>query len=169
MNIIVAVDDKGAIGYKNQLIYNIKEDKQYFKSKTIEKIVVMGRKTFESLPFGKALENRINIVFSTQENFSAPDCIVVHSIDEFRKICNENNFSSDDIFIIGGSAIYKLFLPFCDTLYMTEIFPDTKQKCDTFFADIPCKKLKSCSELKEFDGGKYRFAVYDINPVINYT
>ena len=104
MNIIAALDSNNAIGYKNCLLYNIKEDKEYFKNLTTGKIIVMGRKTFESI--GKALPNRENIVLTRNKNYFAENCVVLHSLNDVIEYCKDKN----EVFVIGGAEIYKMFL-----------------------------------------------------------
>lgn len=162
MNIIAAPDNLGAIGFENHLLYDIKKDKELFRKLTTGKIVVMGRKTLESLPGGKPLADRTNIVFSGSHDFYAKGCIAVNSIDDFNTLCSEKKWKSEDIFIIGGSCIYSLFIPLCDTMYITEIYPDTPKKSDRFFPYIKEKTLVEMSEMYSFENGKYRFLKYKI-------
>ena len=159
MNIIAATDSNNAIGYKNNLLYKIKEDKEYFKKITTGKIIVMGRKTFESLPNKKPLPNRTNIIFTRNKNFSAENCILVNSKEDFFKLCKKNNFKSEDIFIIGGSEIYKLFLDDCEKFYITEIISENKN-ADAYFPVKFQKKPVFSTEWKDFENGKFRFTIY---------
>lgn len=148
-----------AIGYKNQLLWNIPPDLEHFKKITAGHTVMMGDKTFESL--GRPLPNRVNIVISLDKNYQASGCIVVHSIEEAlergkieeKKSGNEN----EEIFIIGGGTIYKLMLPYSDKLYLTMVENEPK-KVDTYFPDYSeFKNLVSESETREHNGLKYKF------------
>lgn len=161
MNIIAAIDNRNAIGYKNNLIYNIKADKEYFKNLTTNKIVVMGRKTFESLPDKKPLPNRINIILTRNNNYKAENCIIVHSKKDLLLFLKKSNIDTDSVFIIGGSEIYKLFIMDCSTFYITEITTDKKEKADTFFPTDFRQKPISVSEWKDFENGRYRFVIYE--------
>ncbi len=130
MNLIVAIDRKGAIGRRGELLYHISADLRRFKALTTGHTVVMGRKTFESLPKG-ALPNRRNIVVSRQTGFSAPGIEVAHSIESALGMAD-----SSDIYIIGGAEIYRQALPMADRLLLTVIDAETPD-ADTFFPAMP--------------------------------
>lgn len=128
ISIIAAVARNRAIGNDNKLIYRLPDDMKRFKALTTGNTVLMGRKTFESLPKG-ALPNRRNIVLSrTQRDF--PGCDTYSSLDEALKHCSEN----EDIFIIGGAEVYAQALPLADRLCLTEI-DDTPDEADAFFPE----------------------------------
>ncbi|NLK73018.1 MAG: dihydrofolate reductase [Clostridiales bacterium] len=132
MKAIVAVDKNWAIGCKGQLLDHIPEDLKYFKTMTFEKVVVMGRETFESLPGRKPLKDRINIVLTTRKDFSETDVVVCHSSDElFEKL---NSYPKEDIFIIGGEAVYTQLLPFCTEAYITKI--NKEYEADKYFPNL---------------------------------
>ncbi|MGG7162712.1 dihydrofolate reductase [Clostridium ihumii] len=119
MNLIVAIDKNYGIGYKGELLVSIEEDLKNFKEKTIDKVVVMGRNTKESLPNGKPLKNRVNIVLTKDKNYSAEGFIVLNSKKQlFEKI---KKYNSDDIFFIGGESIYNEFQKNCKYAYVTKI------------------------------------------------
>jgi len=115
ISIITLVDENNAIGYKNDQLIYIKEDLKRFKLLTLNKVIVMGRKTFEALPNG-ALPNRINIILTTQKDYSinCTNCQVLHSIKEVLKNYN-------DFVVIGGANIYKQFLPYTEVIYLTTV------------------------------------------------
>ena len=115
INIIAAVAKNRAIGYNNDMVYFIKEDLRRFKELTTGNTVIMGRRTFHSLPKG-ALPNRRNIVLSrTKTDFSG--CDVYTSLNEALKHIADN----EEAFIIGGASLYKEGLAIADRLYLTEI------------------------------------------------
>ena len=125
ISIIAAVGKNNELGINNDLIWHFKEDMQFFKKTTTGSTVVMGRKTFESLP--KALPNRRNIVISKNKDYSAEGAEVADSIESALELTK-----NDNVFIIGGASIYKAFLPYAKDIYLTEIeaeYPDA----DTFF------------------------------------
>lgn len=128
INIIAAVAANNAIGYENKLLYHIKADMQRFRQLTTGNTVVMGRKTFESLPSG-ALPDRRNIVL-THSDTTFPGCETCHSLDEALAHCNP----ADEVFIIGGASLYREALPIADRLYMTEI-DSVPDNADAFFPD----------------------------------
>ncbi|MBR0414384.1 MAG: dihydrofolate reductase [Clostridia bacterium] len=127
MNIamIAAIGKNRELGKNNDLIWHFKEDMAFFKNITVGSTVIMGRKTFLSLP--RALPNRRNIVISRNPDFSAQGAEMVGNIEEAIKLAGNEN-----VFIIGGAQIYAAFLPFADTLYLTEI-EDSCADADTFF------------------------------------
>jgi len=129
-SIIVAVAKNGVIGNKGEIPWYLPDDFKYFAKITKGHTVVMGRKTYESIikRIGKPLPERKNVVITNQENFSAPDCIVLKSIEDAVNYFKDNK---EEIFIIGGSTIYNQFLPFTDKLYITEV--DAEIDGDTKF------------------------------------
>lgn len=128
INIIAAVAENNAIGYQNKLLYHIKADMQRFRQLTTGNTVIMGRRTFDSLP-GGALPDRRNIVLS-RNSHEIPGCEVYSSLDDALKHCSQN----EEIFIIGGESVYRQALPIADRLYLTEI-ESTPDNADAFFPD----------------------------------
>ncbi len=126
INIIAAVAQNRAIGKDNRLLYWLPNDLKRFKSLTTGHTIIMGRKTYESLPKG-ALPNRRNIVLSRTTE-SLPGCDCYPSLDEALAHCSDN----EQLFIIGGASIYEQTLPMADRLYLTEI-EDTPEEADAFF------------------------------------
>lgn len=155
MNIISAIDENNGIGKNNALLTHIPEDMKFFKEKTTNNIVVMGRKTLESFPNQKALPNRINIVISSQI-LNINNAICVRSIDEAIDVANR---IGKEIFIIGGASIYKQFIDKCDTLYITKIYKNFD--ADTFFPVInDTWNKEELSDIKEYNGTQYQFLKY---------
>lgn len=131
MKAIVAVDKNWGIGYKGNLLIHIPEDLKYFKRMTKNNVVVMGRKTLESLPGAKPLPYRKNIIISRDINYKIENCIVFNNIlSAVKELSNYN----DDVFVIGGEAIYKEFLPFVEECYVTMI--DSEFEADTYFPNL---------------------------------
>lgn len=142
--IIAAVGKNMELGRNNDLIWHFKEDMKFFRETTTGNTVVMGRKTFESLPL--ALPNRRNIVITSNKNYTAEGAEVVGSVEE--AVAKTKN---DNVFVIGGGKVYAEFLSCADKLYLTEIdavcdgadvfFPKfdksryTAEKLTDFFAD----------------------------------
>ena len=123
---IAAVAKNRAIGFENKLIYWLPNDLKRFKALTTGHTIVMGRKTFESLPKG-ALPNRRNCVLTTSTK-ELPGCECFACWDDFIKSCNPD----EDIYIIGGASLYTNLLNKADRLCLTEI-DDTPAQADTFF------------------------------------
>lgn len=117
IHLIVATDLGRAIGAGGNLLYFLKEDMRHFKALTTGNTVIMGRKTFESLPKG-ALPNRRNIVITGNKGWSAPDVEVAASPEEALRLAAT---SSADVFVIGGGSIYTAMLPHADILDITVV------------------------------------------------
>ena len=115
MKAIVAIDKLWGIGKDGNLLFNNKEDMKFFKETTIGKVVVMGRKTFESLPNGP-LKDRMNLVI-TNRDYENDKNVKFGDIDTINEIIKK--YDTNDIFIIGGASIYEQFLYRCDTVYVT--------------------------------------------------
>lgn len=116
LSLIVAIDQNNAIGKGNKMLTHLPDDLKYFQKVTSGHSVIMGRKTFDSLPKG-ALPNRRNIVISRDTNLEIAGCEVVNSIDEAIAI----TMSEDEVFIMGGGIIYKETIDWADQLYITHI------------------------------------------------
>lgn len=135
MKAIVAVDNNWAIGRGNELLCHISEDMKRFKELTTGNIVVMGRKTFESLPNKKPLPNRTNIILTTNPNYTVEGAEVVHSLYDLLSKIHIIKNSEQQIFVIGGGEIYKLLLPLCEEVYVTKIHYDF-DNADVFFPNL---------------------------------
>jgi len=129
LSIIVAIAENYAIGKNNELLWYIPEDLKRFKKLTTGHTIIMGKKTFESLP-KRPLPNRQNIVITDDPKDHFEGCITVLSIDDALKQCDP----SKENFIIGGASIYRQFLPFTDRLYLTTVHKSFTG--DVFFPPI---------------------------------
>lgn len=159
MNLIVAVDNKWGIGKDGGLLAHVPGDMKYFKEMTTGKVVVMGRKTLESMPGGKGLPNRINYVLTTKEDYEAEGCNIVHSEEELFDAVSK--YEPDEVFLIGGAALYNAYYNLCDKLYITKM--DADLGADTFIVNIdedPDYKVTSESEVHSENGINYIFCVY---------
>lgn len=125
ISIIAAVGKNLELGRNNDLIWHFKEDMSFFKETTMGSTVIMGRKTFESLP--KALPRRQNIVISTNNDYNATGALVVTNTQQAL-----DKAENESVFIIGGGNIYAQYLPIADKLYLTEIEAQCDD-ADTFF------------------------------------
>ncbi len=132
MNLIAAVDKNWAIGNRGKLLVNIPGDRQLFRQETLGKVIVMGRKTFESLPGGQPLYGRTNVVLTRNRDFAAKGVTVMHSLDETLRYLER--FSDGDVYIIGGASVYGQFLPYCDLADVTCI--DYAYEADTYFPNL---------------------------------
>lgn len=131
LSFIVAMDKNNLIGIKegNKMPWHLPRDLQYFKARTTNHTIVMGRKTFESL--GRVLPNRKHVVLTESEKTFPEEVEVVHDMYAWLK---EAKSQDEEIFIIGGGTIFKQLLPYVDKLYITMI--DDTFKGDVFFPEI---------------------------------
>lgn len=149
LNIIVATDSKGGIGKNNALPWHLPADLKYFKALTTGHTIIMGRKTFESI--GRALPNRRNIVI-TRQDLEFQDAEVTHSLESAISLCNEG----DDVFVIGGSEIFRLALPKANRLFITLIHHEFD--ADTFLPEIEQEKWKEVKREDKQPDEKNRFS-----------
>ncbi len=132
MNIIAAVDRNWAIGKNGRLLVSIPADKQMFREETVGKVVIMGRKTLESLPGGQPLHKRTNLVLSRNPRFSLKGAVVCRSVEEVLE--KVRDVPPEDVFVMGGADIYREFLPYCDTAHITYI--DYSYHADTYMRNL---------------------------------
>lgn len=132
MNIIVAADRNWGIGNRNSLLVQIPRDQKMFREMTTGKVVVMGRKTLESLPQKQPLQNRTNIILTSDKTYKVKGAILVHSIDELMEELKK--YHDNDIYIIGGEMVYRQMLPYCNVAHVTKI--DYAYQADTHFPDL---------------------------------
>lgn len=159
MKAIVNVDNNWGIGIGDKLLNHIPADMKFFKETTTGNVVVMGKATFMTFPGPKALPNRVNIVITRDESWSAPDVIVCHSLEELFK--QLERYDTDTVYVIGGSSVYEQLLPYCDTAYVTKV--DSAKTADKFFPDLDKKSdwvIKCESEAMEHNGTGFRFVTY---------
>lgn len=128
--IIVALDEQNGIGRRGELLCHLPGDLKHFKELTTGHTIIMGRKTYESLPKG-ALPNRTNIVITSDKEDNYLGCVVVRSVDEALARCK----NEDTVFIIGGGQLYRSTLHLAETLYLTRIHHQFED-VDTFFPEI---------------------------------
>lgn len=150
-SVIVAVDENNAIGKNGDLLCYLPNDLKYFKMVTQGFPVIMGRKTFESLPKG-ALPNRRNIVVTRDKNLVFDRCEMVSSIEEAIELCKDEY----QLFFIGGGSIYKEVLDLSDRLYLTRI-QNTFEGADTFFPAINKEKWAQVSKVDNLPDEKHEY------------
>lgn len=156
ISIIAAVAENRAIGFQNKLLYWLPNDLKRFKALTTGHTIVMGRKTFDSLPKG-ALPNRRNVVISRTVT-ELPGCDVYASLDEALAHCN----ADEDIYIIGGASVYEQALPLADRLCLTEIAA-TPDAADVFFPSYDGWKevWREDHDIDEKHNQRYAFVDYE--------
>ena len=136
MKMIVAVDENWSIGNENKLLAHLPSDLKRFKKLTEGNVVVMGRKTLESLPDGKPLPNRLNVVVTTDEKFEQADIVVSNSLDNLKaELFLSEIMNGAEIFIIGGQSVYEQCIDDVDTIYVTKIHHEFKS-VDAFFPNL---------------------------------
>ena len=146
---IVAMAENRAIGKNNELLWHLPKDFQHFKSVTMGKPILMGRKTFESI--GKALPGRKNIVITRDNNFTAEGIVIVHSITAALEATEE----FDDVMVIGGASFYEQMLPVTETLYLTVVHQDVE--ADAFFPEIKAEDWEVVEQVKHEADEKHAY------------
>ncbi len=155
ISMIAAVGKNLELGKNNDLIWHFKEDMKFFKETTMGHPVIMGRKTFESLP--KALPGRKNIVISANPEYKADGAEVVASVEEAIKLAEAEN---TDAFVIGGGRIYTEFLPYADNLYLTEINAECPD-ADTYFPEFnKSDYIKKIVNFYDVNGTEFYHVIY---------
>lgn len=159
ISLLVAMDKNRVIGHNNDLPWRLPRDLKFFKELTIEKNVIMGRKTYDSI--GRALPKRRNIVL-TQKDINFPDGIeVINSLDTLYAMDKEN--PTEELFVIGGGDIFKQVLPKSDRMYITLI--EETFEGDTFFPTFDESEWDLTSKVKGIKDEKnpyeYYFLQYD--------
>ena len=159
MNMIVCVSRNWGIGKDNQLLFHIPNDLKQFRALTIRKTVVMGHNTLKSLPGGKPLPERTNIVLSRDPSLVVEGATVCHDMQDV--LIELSTVSPDDVFIIGGASVYKMFLPYCRRALITRV--DAAPEADSFFPDLqehPQWKIRQESDFMEHNGLSYQYVEY---------
>lgn len=130
LTLIAAIDRRRAIGYQNKLLFWLPNDLKRFKALTTGHTILMGRKTFESLPKG-ALPNRRNVVLSSDTNLRLPEAEVFPTLEAALASCRPD----EHVYVIGGASLYRQALPLADELCLTEIDAEAPQ-ADVWFPTI---------------------------------
>lgn len=157
ISLIAAVARNRALGKDGQLLWHLPEDMRYFRETTRGKPVIMGRKTWESLPDAfRPLPGRRNIVISRNPAYAPPGATLAGSLEEAARLTQDDA----EVFIIGGAEIYRQALPLAQRLYLTEVTQDFA--ADAFFPEFSDREWKeiSRSEQKSGSGLEFTFAVY---------
>lgn len=154
ISIIAAVAKNRAIGFENKLIYWLPNDLKRFKALTTGHTIVMGRKTFESLPKG-ALPNRRNVVLSRTTK-ELPSCDVYPTLEAALQSCK----ADEDVYIIGGARVYEQAISMADRLCLTEV-DDTPAEADAFFPDYSNWRIESKEEHEKDEKHAFNYAFVD--------
>ena len=156
MKIILAVDQNWGIGKDNEMLFHLKKDLKHFKDLTIGNIVIMGRSTYESI--GKALADRKNIILTRNNNYKLEDALVFHNVDNILAYVKGKK---EEVFVIGGSQIVDLFLPYCDEAIITKIFD--QKDADTYLHNFDLDndfEITNESEIFEENKIKFKYVIY---------
>jgi len=137
ISLIAAMDKNRVIGNKGKLPWTLPADLKYFKDNTKRKPIIMGRKTFESI--GRPLPDRVNIIVTRDEDYKKEGCTVVHSAEEAIKAAGD----VAEVMVIGGSQIYKEFLPLANRIHLTKV--DAEVDGDTYFPEFKIEEWKEVS------------------------
>ncbi len=158
ISVIVAVSEDWGIGRDNELLWHIPEDLRRFKKLTMGKTIIMGKKTWESLPL-KPLPGRRNIVLTDVPDECIDCSVTAYSIDDALSKCSDD----DEVFVIGGGSIYRQFMPLADRLYITHVH--AKAPADVYFPVIDRRRWRIIEEYKSVseDSGMipYTYRVYE--------
>lgn len=156
---IVAASTEGVIGVDNKLPWHLPADLKYFKRKTLDHHIIMGKNTFYSI--GRPLPKRANIVLTRDPFFVADDIYVAHSVYEALEIAFEAN--EEEVFIIGGAQVYTASMEYLDKIYLTRV--DISVAGDTYLPEILSTDWKLVSEVKHEKDDKndysYSFLTYE--------
>jgi dihydrofolate reductase len=158
VSMVVAHGPKGEIGLGNKLLWHISEDLKNFKKITTGKMIVMGRKTFESI--GRPLPNRANVVITRDQNFKPDGVIIIHdpmmAFDLALEAEADLEDSDFEMMVIGGGEIFNFFMPYAQKIYLSEV--KYEGPADTFFPPIDNKEWEI---VKTEDFGDFTFKVLD--------
>ncbi|OGZ64565.1 MAG: hypothetical protein A3A98_03350 [Candidatus Staskawiczbacteria bacterium RIFCSPLOWO2_01_FULL_40_39] len=159
ISMISAIAENRVIGNKNSLPWHLPADFKYFKAQTLNKPIVMGLKTFESIG-SKPLPNRKNIILNNNPNYKIPEnCFLARSIEEALEMTK----NEDEVMICGGASVYRQFLPLADRLYLTYIHQNFEG--DTLFPEFNINEWKEISredhEPDEKNKYSYSFVVLE--------
>lgn len=162
---VVAADENWGIGSNNELLAHIPDDLKNFKRLTENNVIIMGRKTYESLP-NKPLPNRTNIVISSKNHMLEDKGTLFVSMDFIKMFLEtQSNDALSDCFVIGGGMIYKELLPYCEKVYVTKIHKSFNN-VDTYFPNIdnmPEWEMTMVSEIRKYNDIEYQFCIYRRN------
>lgn len=133
MDLIVAVDEKWGIGKDNDLLYHVPEDMKFFRSKTVGKNVICGKKTLMSFPGGNPLPNRKHFVLTHGSLQEDENLVAVSGAEQLEELIRD--LPEDEVLLIGGESVYRQFYKKCKHAFVTKIFSSEKE-ADVFFPNL---------------------------------
>ncbi|GIP14889.1 dihydrofolate reductase [Paenibacillus montaniterrae] len=159
VSLIAAMSRERAIGADNKMLWHLPKELAHFKRTTLNKTVLMGRKTYESL--GKPLPNRHNVILTRQTGLQIEGCDIVHSVEEALQ-----KYGDGELMITGGGEIYQLFMPIADRLYLTEVDVNIAN-ADAFFPEFDENQFQliSSEKVEKDEKNKYSFTIHTYDRV----
>jgi dihydrofolate reductase len=141
--LVVAKAENGAIGRGGDLPWHLRNDMRYFRHITMGKPIIMGRRTFKSLP--RVLDGRLNVVLTRDHGFVAPDAVMAHSLEEGLQAARASakRTGAREIMIIGGEDVFREVLPQADRIYLTEVH--ASPEADTWFPTLDPSEWRETS------------------------
>lgn len=156
MKIILAVDENWGIGKGNEMLFHLSTDLKHFKEETIHNIVIMGRNTYESM--GGGLTDRKNIVLSRNTDYRLDDAKV---FNDYKEVLSFVENSPNEAYVIGGSQIVDIFLPFCNEAIITKIY--ASRDADTYIHNFDKDnnfEIINKSGINKENGIKFEYITY---------
>ena len=160
MNLMVTADENWAIGKGNRVSIRIPREQKLFMEETAGKVIVMGRKTFQNLYQGLAVQGRTNIILSENKALQVKGATVVHSVEELLEEIAQ--YSSEDVYVVGGESVYRQLLPYCTVAHVTKL--DHAYAADKYMENLdksPQWKLTADSEEQTYFDIAYEFRKYE--------
>lgn len=150
ITLIAAAAENNALGKDNQMIWHLPDDFKRFKQLTSGHYIIMGRKTFDSLP--GMLPNRTHVIITRQQDYTAENCIIANSLEEALKACPQD----EEVFVIGGGEIYKQSITIADKIELTRVHGTTPE-ADAFFPKIDPNKWELTEKVYHPKDDKHKF------------
>ncbi len=150
LTLIAAIAENNALGKDNKMLWHLPDDFKRFKQLTSGHYIIMGRKTFESLP--GMLPNRTHVIITRQEDYKAEGCIIVNSLDQALAACPQD----DEVFVIGGGEIYKQAITKADKIELTRVH-DIAPEADAYFPEFDTEVWKLAEKVHHPKDEKHKF------------
>jgi dihydrofolate reductase len=158
LSAVAAMANNRVIGNEGGLPWSIPEDMKFFRDKTMNHIMLMGRKTFESFP--GLLPKRLHVVITRQKDFHPAGAHVFHDISQALEFCKAQTAQwGKEVFIVGGGQIYKELLPMTDRIYLTEIHKSIAG--DAYFPELPPGEFQETERKQRFEPVAFDFVTYE--------
>lgn len=159
MNLVVNVTENWGIGFENNLLVTISADLKRFRSLTMGKTVILGRKTLETFPGGRPLKGRRNLILSTNPDYQPEGAEVFRSMDDL--LAEVRKLDPETVCVIGGASVYDALLPYCRTAQVTKTY--VSREADRFFPDLDAMdnwKIEKTYDTEEENGIQFQYIDY---------